>query len=497
MSIPPPLVVLPLLEIPKSPTPPPSPETSEPESLSLPTPPPLTPPAQVFIPSVEIAPPSPEPEPEPLPNRQQIRTLTKDTPSLAADKPKLTPDCKLYWIQKHLEQEQQEEEERARKRKMSLVSSGSANSEVSTEEEEKRQREEEERRREAEEEKRIEEEKKLREEAEKLRLYQEMKAKEDARRRQMEESAKKRKEEEQARLEAERIKKEKEEELKRAAAAEKARLEEEERRKEMEAEAERKKKCEEEEKLRKEREMAEHLITKMSIEDEELKKSETNKEVMKKIKVTGQRSKKPTMAREWRKLKEKQKHSDTHKESLVVEKMEVDTTPEVTPVPPRAKYVPPVFKENETYSDRHKTFLTGSWPHNNKKGIPTPSELAEAGFFFIGPEDYCRSVPAHYISASSLSFQVLPVRTGADVLGTLRESLDQTRLSRPGLFLCGENQGGSQSVRPDLNISLCRAGTGSRRWPGGNFEFVSEAALSNSIECGDNLLMCTPLTTRR
>jgi hypothetical protein len=28
----------------------------------------------------------------------------QDTPSLSADKPKLTPDCKLYWIQKHLEQ---------------------------------------------------------------------------------------------------------------------------------------------------------------------------------------------------------------------------------------------------------------------------------------------------------------------------------------------------------------------------------------------------------
>ena len=122
---------------------------------------------------MEIAPPSPEPEPEPvsqpLPNRQQIRTLTKDTPSLAADKPKLTPDCKLYWIQKHLEQEQQEEEERARKRKMSIVSCSSANSEVFNDEEE--------RRREAEEEKRVQEEKKLREEAEKLRLYQELKAK--------------------------------------------------------------------------------------------------------------------------------------------------------------------------------------------------------------------------------------------------------------------------------------------------------------------------------
>ena len=300
---------------------------------------------------------------------------------------------------------------------MSLVSSSSANSEVSNDEEEKRQREEEERRREAEEEKRIEEEKKLREEAEKLRLYQELKAKEDARRKQIEENAK-RKEQEKARLEAERIQKEKEKE--------KARLEEERRREAMEAEAR-----EQEEKLRKERELAEHLITRMSIEDEELKKSESkDKEVMKKIKVTGQRSKKPTMAREWRKLKEKQKQSDSHKESVVVEKMEVDTTPEVTPLPPRAKYVPPVFKENETYSDRHKTFLTGAWPHNNKKGIPTPSELAEAGFFFIGPGDYCRwglTTSASQLTGPSL--QVLPVRPRANVLGTLRESLDPSRLS--------------------------------------------------------------------
>ena len=30
------------------------------------------------------------------------------------------------------------------------------------------------------------------------------------------------------------------------------------------------------------------------------------------------------------------------------------------------------------------------WPHSNKKGIPTPSELAEAGFFFVGPGDFCK-----------------------------------------------------------------------------------------------------------
>ena len=153
------------------------------------------------------------------------------------------------------------------------------------------------------------------------------------------------------------------------------------------------KQAEEEEKLRLEKELSESLKNKVTIEEP---KKEECKETKKKIKVTGQRSKKPTMAREWRKLKEKQKHEKDEKDHLTCEKMEVDTTPEVSPLPPRVKYVPPVFKENECYSDRHSTFLKGtdqgSWPHNNKKGIPTPSELAEAGFFFIGPGDYCRLV---------------------------------------------------------------------------------------------------------
>merc|ERR1711915_1008111 len=92
-----------------------------------------------------------------------IRTLMKDTPSMSADKPKLTPDCKLYWIQKHLEQEKQEEEERARKRKMSIASLCSGNSEVSNEDEENRLKEEEARR--------LEEERKLREEAERIKVY--------------------------------------------------------------------------------------------------------------------------------------------------------------------------------------------------------------------------------------------------------------------------------------------------------------------------------------
>merc|ERR1712066_1108164 len=114
-----------------------------------------------------------------------------------------------------------------------------------------------------------------------------------------------------------------------------------------------------------EKEMAEMAI-------EEPKKEEAVKKKSK-VSVSGQRSKKLTMAREWRKLKEKQKHEKEEKELLSVEKMEVDITPEVSPLPPRAKYVPPVFKENECYSDRLNTFLTGNWPHNNKKGIPTPS----------------------------------------------------------------------------------------------------------------------------
>merc|ERR1740137_51571 len=131
---------------------------------------------------VEAPPPPKVPTPEPvllkpkkpkspLPNRQQIRSLTKDTPSMSADKPKLTPDCKLYWIQKHLEQEKEEEEDRARKRKMSLVSHCSGISEMSNEEEENRLREEEARR--------IEEEKKLREDAEKLRALQEKRKEEN------------------------------------------------------------------------------------------------------------------------------------------------------------------------------------------------------------------------------------------------------------------------------------------------------------------------------
>ena len=187
---------------------------------------------------------------------------------------------------------------------------------------------------------------------------------EEARRKEEEEAARKKAEEE-ARRKAEEAAKKKEEE---------------EARKKAEEDAKRRK--EEEDRARLEKEMREMEIGETKKEEAVKKKS--------KVSVSGQRSKKPTMAREWRKLKEKQKHEKEEKEHLTVEKMDVDTTPEVSPLPPRAKYVPPVFKDNECYSDRHNTFLTGNWPHNNKKGIPTPAELSEAGFFLVGPGDYCR-----------------------------------------------------------------------------------------------------------
>ena len=190
-----------------------------------------------------------------------------------------------------------------------------------------------------------------------------MKEQEEARRK-AEEAARKKAEEEARRLAEEAAKKKEEEEARRKAEEDAKRMKE------------------EEERARLEKEMREMEIGDTKKEEVVKKKS--------KVSVSGQRSKKPTMAREWRKLKEKQKHEKEEKEHLAVEKMDVDTTPEVSPLPPRAKYVPPVFKENECYSDRHNTFLTGNWPHNNKKGIPTPAELSEAGFFLVGPGDYCR-----------------------------------------------------------------------------------------------------------
>ena len=89
-------------------------------------------------PAQPATPPPPAKPKEELPNRQQIRLLTKDTPSMSADKPKLTPDCKLYWIQKHLEME--EEEQANKDRKMSVASFGSAKSENSEAEEEARKK---------------------------------------------------------------------------------------------------------------------------------------------------------------------------------------------------------------------------------------------------------------------------------------------------------------------------------------------------------------------
>ena len=181
---------------------------------------------------------------------------------------------------------------------------------------------------------------------------------------------------------------EQEEARRKAEEAARKKAEEDARRKREEEEA--KKKADEEAKRLKEEDERARLEKEMrEMEIGETKKEEAVKKKSK-VSVSGQRSKKPTMAREWRKLKEKQKHEKEEKEHLTVEKMDVDTTPEVSPLPPRAKYVPPVFKENECYSDRHNTFLTGNWPHNNKKGIPTPAELSEAGFFLVGPGDYCR-----------------------------------------------------------------------------------------------------------
>ena len=225
------------------------------------------------------------------------------------------------------------------------------------------------------------------------RLFHEAKAKEEARRkeeerkraleaqRKREQEEKRLKEQEEARRKAEEAARKKAEEEARRLAEEAAKKkEEEEARRKAEEDANRMK--EEEERAKLEKEMREMEIGDTKKEEVVKKKS--------KVSVSGQRSKKPTMAREWRKLKEKQKHEKEEKEHLAVEKMDVDTTPEVSPLPPRAKYVPPVFKENECYSDRHNTFLTGNWPHNNKKGIPTPAELSEAGFFLVGPGDYCR-----------------------------------------------------------------------------------------------------------
>merc|ERR1719266_2386292 len=123
-------------------------------------------------------------------------------------------------------------------------------------------------------------------------------------------------------------------------------------------------------------------------EEKRMREAEEAAKKEKKRKVTGERSKKPTMAREWRKLKQREKAEAEARVASPPPPME--PIEPVVPLPPRAKYVKPVFAENECYDSRHNSFLKGDWPHNNKKGIPTPSELAEAGFFFIGPGDYCR-----------------------------------------------------------------------------------------------------------
>lgn len=338
-----------LLPLEPMPPPPPSPPKLIPRTPS--PPPPLEP-----EPVKEPSPPPPKLEPKPstpLPNRQQIRGLSKDTPSLSADKPKLTPDCKLYWIQKHLEQELEAEREETTKRRLA-------------EEEEAARR-----RHEAEERLRLADlEKKRRQQEEEEEVAAKLREEEERRRRQEEEMMRRKEEEEeeerQRRLLEEKLRKEEEEKIKiEQAQREEMEEEEEMRRRQQEEE-------EEKERRRKEQE----------------KKNE--EEQKKHLKGKTERTKKLTMAREWRKLKEKQKQRAESGEvnkppPPPAEKVEV----EEPPPPPRRSYVPPVYKENENYDDRLGSYSHG-WPHNHKKGIPTPSELAEAGFFLVGPGDFCK-----------------------------------------------------------------------------------------------------------
>ena len=70
--------------------------------------------------------------------------------------------------------------------------------------------------------------------------------------------------------------------------------------------------------------------------------------------------------------------------------------------------------------------------------------------------------------------QMLSVRPGANVLGTLRGSLDQTWVSGSGLLLCGEYQGEPVALCEAGGVkSVCisRAGNGLRRWPEESSEF--------------------------
>jgi hypothetical protein len=289
--------------------------------------------------------------------------------------------------------EQEEEAARAAGRKMSVASFGSVKSDNSDADEGARAREEEDRRRREE----REEERRKREERGRQMREEETRKKEERRR----EEEERRRKEEKMREERERKRRD-EEERKRAErearrrAEEAARASEEEEARRKAEEEEERRRAEEEEHERVTEELARKLMEQLELEEAErlrlaeeeqrIREAEEAAKAGKKRKVTGERSKKPTMAREWRKLKQREK-------AEAVAPPPAPPRPDPEPVeelPARVKYVKPVFQENEQYDSRHGTFLRGDWPHNNKKGIPTPAELAEAGFFFIGPGDYCR-----------------------------------------------------------------------------------------------------------
>lgn len=234
-------------------------------------------------------------------------------------------------------------------------------------------------------------------------------AREEAERRAGEEKKRKLEEEEERRQQEEKRRKEE--------AADQLRREEEAQLRLQEEAQERRKRAEEEEKMKRrlkeeeecqERERQKKLEEekrRLEVEEEERRKLSEKMNRMeidsskkqdeggkKHLRLTTERSKKPTMAREWRKLNQKNK-SRTETEVVEKKKKEVVAEPAPPPPPPVApppiKYVPPVYKENEHYQDRLGSFLNG-WPHTNKKGVATPAELAEAGFFLVGPGDFSK-----------------------------------------------------------------------------------------------------------
>ena len=106
-------------------------------------------------------------------------------------------------------------------------------------------------------------------------------------------------------------------------------------------------------------------------EDKRIREAEEAAKKEKKKKSTV--SKPPTMEREWRKLKQREKAEAEARDAsppLPMEPIEP-----VVPLPPRAKYVK---LENDRYDLQHILFLKGDWPHNNINGIPLSSELADS-----------------------------------------------------------------------------------------------------------------------